>query len=136
MCSTDLWIGHVAISVSNMEETIQWYHEMLGLELTSKEYILPCSATVATMAMGTIVLEIFKHDEPIPLPECRKNPDLDAQTQGVKHFCLNTDHLELLIAALRAKGVEVIKGPVHIADSTLYYICDNSGNPIEIMQKG
>ena len=36
---------------------------------------------------------------------------------------------------LREKGVEIVVGPVRMGANTLYYIHDNSGNPIELMQR-
>ena len=129
------WVRHVAISVADLEETIAWYRDCLGFVLIGREYVPPVEAEVATMARDGVELEIFCHPGSSPMTEERKDPDRDPHTQGVKHFCLGTDHLEELVAGLREKGVEIVVGPVRMGSNTLYYIHDNSGNPIELMQR-
>lgn len=127
---------HAAISVGNLEESIAWYCDCLGFELVSQEYVPPVGATVATLRRGAVELEIFYHPGAAPMTEERMDPNRDPHTQGVKHFCLGTDRLEELVNQLRDKGVEIVVGPVKLGKNTLYYIHDNSGNPIELMQRG
>ena len=126
---------HAAISVADLEESVAWYRDCLGFELSGKEYIPPVDATVASMARDGVELEIFSHEGSAPMTEERMDPDRDPHTQGVKHFCLGTDRLEELVSQLREKGVEIVVGPVRMGANTLYYIHDNSGNPIELMQR-
>lgn len=134
MTGKNYWIHHAAISVANMEESIAWYHEAFGFELVSTEYVPPCRSTVATLSNGSFALEIFLHDETVPLSERRRNPDLDPMEQGTKHICFGTDDLEGMITELKEKGVKILVGPAKVGESTVYYISDNSGNPLELMQ--
>ncbi len=129
------WFRHAAISVADLEETVAWYQRCLGFELVGKEYVPPVGAVVATLARGGVELEVFCREGSAPMTEERKDPDLDPRTQGVKHFCLGTDRLEELVAHLREQGVEIVVGPVRMGPNTLYYIHDNNGNPIELMQR-
>lgn len=129
------WIRHVAISVADLEASVAWYRDCLGFELVGREYVPPVESEVATMARDGVELEIFCHPGSAPMTAERMDPDRDPHTQGVKHFCLGTDRLEELVAWLRSRGVEIVTGPVRMGDSTLYYIHDNSGNPIELMQR-
>ena len=133
MSERKYWIHHAAISVENIEESIEWYREKLGFELVSIEYIPPCRSNVATLSNGSFSLEIFLHDETVPLSESRKNPDLDPMEQGTKHICFGTDDIDGMITDLKAKGVEILVGPVDVGGHTVYYISDNSGNPLELM---
>lgn len=129
------FIRHVAISVANLEESINWYQRCLGFELLGQEYVPPVDAQVATMARDGIELEIFFHKGSAPMTPERMDPDRDPHTQGVKHFCLGTNRLEELITFLRSQQVEIVIGPVRLGRNTLYYIHDNSGNLIELMQR-
>ena len=127
-------LQHIAISVANLEESIAWYQEMFGFYTVSRVYVEPCHSQIATMENGCVGLELFLHDNTIPLSETRKNPDTDPMEQGVKHFCFATEDLCSLLNELVEKGVKVLVEPVSIGTHTVCYIQDNSGNPIELMQ--
>ena len=135
MSIPSFFVRHVAISVANLEESIDWYRRCLGFELVRQEYVPPVDAKVATMARDGVELEIFFHEGSTPMTAERTDPNRDPHTQGVKHFCLGTGQLEELVDFLRSQGVEIVVGPVRLGDNTLYYIHDNSGNLIELMQR-
>ena len=134
MEQTNCPLQHIAISVADLEESAAWYREMFGFEQISSEYVQPCHSQITTMTNGRIGLELFLHDDSIPLPDIRKNPDTDPKEQGIKHFCFATEDLQGLLAELTDKGVKVLVGPVPMGTHTVCYIQDNSGNPIELMQ--
>lgn len=127
-------LQHVAISVADLRESILWYQEMFGFEQISSEYVEPCRSWITTMTNGRIELELFQHDNSIPIPEIRKNPNTDPMEQGVKHFCFATDDLQGMLAELTVKGVKILVEPVAMGAHMVCYIQDNSGNPIELMQ--
>lgn len=135
MAIPSLFICHVAISVADLNASIDWYHRCLGFNLLGQEYVPPVDAMVATMERDGLELEIFCHEGSTPLTQERTDPNRDVHTQGVKHFCFGTDRLEELVTFLRSQRVEIVLGPVQLGGNTLYYIHDNSGNLIELMQR-
>ena len=135
MSIPSFYIRHVAISVQDADETIDWYSKCLGFEVVSRGYHPPTDSELIVMVRGGVELEIFCRKGSKSMTEERKNPDLDPGTQGVKHFCLGTDDLDGLMEHLSRFGVEIVVGPVMMGDVKLYYIHDNSGNPIELMQE-
>lgn len=134
MKKPNYWMQHVAISVADLDESIAWYREMFGFEPISEEYAPPCRSKIVTLSNGDFELELFLHDETQPLSDLRMDPDTDPMEQGVKHFCFGTDDIASLIDELTAKGVKILVGPVPMGSHTIYYIQDNSGNPLELMQ--
>lgn len=135
MAIPSFYIRHAAISVQNADESIDWYRKCLGFEVVSRGYHEPTMSDLTVMRRGNVELEIFCREGSKPMTELRKNPDLDPGEQGVKHFCLGTDDLDGLMAHLAQYNVEIVVGPVEMGNLKLYYIHDNSGNPIELMQE-
>lgn len=134
MCEKALWIQHVAISVRDINESVEWYRDMLGFQLGEIKMHGEINAVVATMELGNIKLEIFQHNDTIAIPEERRNPATDIQTQGTKHFCLGTNDLSGLIEKLKSKSIDIAIGPEYFDDSRFVYVRDNNGILIEIMQ--
>lgn len=135
MSIPEFFFSHAAISVADLDETIEWYRNCLGFELIRREYVPPVDAQAAVLARGSVELELFCCAGSAPITAERMDPDRDPHTQGVKHFCLGTGHLDELVDSLRAKGVKIVLGPVSFGGRTLYYIHDNNGNLIELMQQ-
>jgi methylmalonyl-CoA/ethylmalonyl-CoA epimerase len=127
---------HVGISVANIEESIAWYKEILGFEKRTLEYIEPLKCKVAFIKNGDFEIELFQHDETLALPEERRHPNTDIQTQGTKHICFENDNVTALAVNLRNKGVDVILGPITMENDTVIFIGDNNGTLIEFIQKG
>ena len=125
---------HFAISVADMEASINWYRDILGFEITGKEYAPNCGSNITIMSNGIIDVEIFLHDDTQPMSPERSDPDLDVKTQGLKHMCFAVEDLNETIEYFKSKGVKILVGPVDFASNKLIYITDNSGNLLEFMQ--
>lgn len=128
------WPKHFALSVADMDESIVWYEKILDFSLVSRMHLDACSSDVATLSNGTIEVELFKHDNTIAIPAERTNPDLDVQTQGMKHMAFGCDNLDEMMEHFKANGVEIVIGPVDLGTMRLCYIRDNTGNLLEFMQ--
>ena len=125
---------HYAISVQDLDASLAWYEEMFGFTEISRTYVDPAKAVCVTAGSDVFQIEIFRQDETIPMEDWRKDPDANVQHQGSQHICFEVDDLEGFIAELRAKGATILFGPVFMGDISLYYIADNNGIPIELMQ--
>ncbi len=126
---------HCGISVANMQESIDWYQNMLGFELVSRQQVEMLKCEVAFLKMGDFELELFCHRETIPLPADRREPNKDIQTQGIKHVCYAVENVAQLLEALRSKGADIVFGPLEMEGTLIGFIRDNTGNLIEFMQK-
>jgi catechol 2,3-dioxygenase-like lactoylglutathione lyase family enzyme len=127
---------HCVISVADMQESIDWYEKMLGLELLFREYIAPLESEVALLKMGDFGVKLFRHRNTIPSPLEKVEPQRDIQTQGLKHICYSVEDIFGIFNELSAKGAEIVSGPVPMPDGvTIGFIRDNSGNLIEMAQR-
>jgi len=124
---------HFAISVENISESVKWYEEMLGFEFSRNVAIPGLPFKIAFIKKGDFEIEIFQHDNTINLPDERKHPNTDNQTQGNKHMCFYSPDVEGLLNELKSKGVDVIIGPNRVEDTTMGFIRDNNGIIIEFI---
>ena len=128
--------AHCVISVADMQESIDWYIKMLGLELLFREYIEPLECEVAFLKMGDFGVKLFRHRNTIPSSAGKVDPSRDLQTQGLKHVCYEVDDIAAIFADLRAKGAEIVSGPIPMPDGAVIgFIRDNSGNLMEMVQR-
>ena len=127
-------IKHFAISVADMDETIGWYGKVLGFKPVSRTYLEGPHCEMATLSNGSLEIEVFRHDETIPIPPERTSPDTDPQVQGMKHVCFDCENLDEMIAHFKECGVDIAMGPIALGTSRLCYIRDNTGNLLEFMQ--
>lgn len=126
-------LHHCAISVPDMEQTLEWYTDMLGFSLLSRSEIPGEKAKVAHMQGPGFLLEIFEVEGAAPLPKERSHPNTDFRTHGMKHFSIGVKDARKLVEQLQAKGVEVAF--VAEVDNTYgAFIRDNAGNLIEVFQ--
>ena len=126
---------HCGISVADMQASVDWYTNMLGFKLKSRRKVDMLKCEVAFLGMGDFELELFCHQETIPLPPDRREPNKDIQTQGIKHVCYAVEDVSHLLDNLRKKGADIVFGPMEMEGTLVGFIRDNTGNLIEFMQK-
>ncbi len=126
---------HCGISVSNIQESIKWYRNMLDFELVSCKDMTELNSLVAFIRHGDFEIELFEHHNTIPLPIERVVPNSDIQIQGTKHICFQVDDIVLLFERLDKKGADIVMGPQSMENALMGFIHDNNGTLIEFIQK-
>ena len=104
---------HIGISVSNIEDAVAWFEDVLGFTLRDKSEFTPMGFRVAFLDNGGgFEVELFENKETKPPSEDRFHPDLDSKTQGTKHIAFEVDDLDAELAYFKTKGIEPVMGPV------------------------
>jgi methylmalonyl-CoA/ethylmalonyl-CoA epimerase len=128
---------HVALSVSNFEETIQWYQEKLGFKVGVRRKLPQLSTQQAFLELNGFSIEIFARQNSVrtQLPPATVPDDL--LVQGYKHIALVVDDLDAAAAEFKRRKIEFLWEPRVDKDLRLKlcFIKDNNGNLIEIVQK-
>jgi len=125
---------HAGISVGDIEESIRWYRDVLGFEPGSRVEIPHLNAEVVFIRNGEYEIELFRYENPKPLPQGRKYPDSDIQTIGMKHIAFRTYDYAAMMKHFKEQGVDIVLDTVMEGNPTCY-IRDNSGILIEIIEK-
>ncbi len=129
-------IHHVAISVSSMDSSIEWYRRHLGF---GDPAFHTSSDRQLDMALLSNVhgdhIELFAHAKPQELPSERCEVSSDIQQIGTKHVCLRVASLDKALQRLSNNGVEVAmdKDSAFIGGE-FAFVKDPDGNLIELIE--
>lgn len=97
-------IEHIGIAVSNLEESIKYYEEVLGLECYAVEEVTDQKVKTAFFMVGQTKLELLEataDDSPVAKFIDKKGP-------GVHHLAFAMDDVATALNDAEAKGVRLI----------------------------
>ena len=127
--------GHVGISVTDVEATIEWYTDKLDFVVDQRFSVH--EHTFAFLTHGDVKLEILGGATTNETPAIT---DIVASLNPARlhHFCIAVADLEATLDQLRSRDVNVIGEPFDVAviGQRVAFITDNSGNVIEITEPG
>ena len=126
---------HVGISVSNLENGIEWFEDVLGFRLREKTGFVPMGFRVAFLENGGgFEVELFENQETKPVPEERLHPDTDSKTQGTKHIAFEVEDLDKELAWFETKGIKPVMGPKKVFGLYVAFIYGPDNILIEFIQ--
>lgn len=97
-------VDHIGIAVQNLEETLQFYTETLGIELQGIETVEEQKVKVAFLPVGDTEIELLESTEPDgPIAKF-----IEKKGEGIQHIALRVDNIELAIEEMKAKGIKMI----------------------------
>lgn len=118
--------GHVALRVSDVERSLRFYRDQLGLEEAFRlERDGKLWLVYVKLPDGTFV-ELF--------PGYAGRFDLPEGSVGVAHFCLLLDDAAETARALRVRGVETDEVRKGRSGCLQFFVADPDGHRIELMQ--
>lgn len=101
-----LRVDHVGIAVNNLEETLKFYEDVLGLKCEGTEVVEDQKVKVAFLPVGDTELELLEstcEDGPIA-KFIAKNGDRG----GIQHVAVRVDDIEKAIEEVKEKGYKMI----------------------------
>jgi len=100
-------LNHIAITVKNLNESIDWYRDKFGFKLVSKHQYQ--DMYFALISLKKIKIELFCFNKTTkPLPDYRKKLMDDLIVIGTKHVCFEVDNLDLMVSKLHNQKVDII----------------------------
>ena len=97
-------INHIAIVVSDLDASLQAYHELLGLPIGDRKVMPEQQVEVAFLPAGDSQIELIT-----PITEDSGVAKyLARRGEGIHHICLEVDDVEAALAEMKAKGVQLI----------------------------
>jgi len=130
-------VDHIGIAVKNLDETIPYYTETLGLTLLKVEEVASESVRVAFVDAGNVKLELLE-----PMSEQSAIYSfIEKKGEGIHHIAFEVDGIEERMEELRTKGIRILSekpkvgaGGAQVAFlhpkssfGVLYELCDKSG---------
>lgn len=126
---------HTAISVSDLDKSVDWYQKMLGFEPMQKFERPDLGAKIAMMRLANYNLELFCFEDYKPLPEYRKKLSDDLHTLGTKHLAFGVEDIDHAFNILKNKGIKFETEPSLGASGHRYtFFKDLDGILIELFE--
>jgi methylmalonyl-CoA/ethylmalonyl-CoA epimerase len=110
-------INHVAIVVEDMQKSLTFWRDALGLELHGLRDVPAEMSQVAFLPLAGSEIELVQPtsvDSGIGKYLAKRGP-------GMHHVCLEVDDIDGMMAALKAKGVRLINAEPRTADDGKKY---------------
>ena len=99
-----LRIDHVAMVVEDLEATLAFWRDGLGLELTHIEDVPAEKSRVAFLPVGASEVELVNPTS----DDSGLKRYLEKRGPGMHHLCLEVDDIEGMLKRLKDKGVQLI----------------------------
>ena len=106
--------NHVGMSVSDLEEAVEWFDRVLGFKLDRRAEMAGCQ--IAFIKNDDFSIELFQHPEARPASSERSVPNEDIKTLGTKHVCFVVPDLDAMLGHFAANNVNVALGPLTAPD--------------------
>ena len=95
-------IDHIGIAVKNLDETVAFYRQVMGLEVSSTEVFN--GMKIAFLRIGNSELELLED----LTPEGAIARHVAKRGEGIQHIAYRVDNIEQALRDLRAKGITLI----------------------------
>jgi methylmalonyl-CoA epimerase len=97
-------VHHIAIAVHDLNVALEFYHDALGLDVTSRHEEPAEGVEIAFLQTGESLIELLS-------PLCPDNSIgrfLEKRGDGLHHICLAVSNLDDVILRLRAAGAQIL----------------------------
>jgi catechol 2,3-dioxygenase-like lactoylglutathione lyase family enzyme len=119
-------LDHIGLKVTDMDKSLHFYHDVLGLEVLHTSGPHANGGRSATLQAGNEKLDVFYRPDFVAA-------DKDKPV-GMDHVCLTVDgdSVERIVDYLREQSVEIMWGPVTRGGTTSVYVFDPDGIHVEL----
>lgn len=110
-------INHIAVAVNDIESSLTFWRNALGLELAELHDVPAEAAQIAFLPVGGTEVELVRPTT----DDSGLAKYLAKRGEGLHHLCLETDDIEAMLAQLKEKGIQLInESPRAGADGKKY----------------
>ncbi|MTI46504.1 methylmalonyl-CoA epimerase [Sporosalibacterium faouarense] len=97
-------VDHIGIAVKDLEETLKFYQEILGMDLQGTEIVEEQKVKVAFLPIGDTEVELLEStDKEGPIAKY-----VEKKGQGVQHIAYRVENIEKAIEEMKEKGIRMI----------------------------
>jgi methylmalonyl-CoA/ethylmalonyl-CoA epimerase len=97
-------IEHIGIAVSNLDEAISYYTNVLGLECYAVEEVKDQKVKTAFFKVGDTKIELLESTD----PEGPIGKFIEKKGQGVHHIAFAVEKVDEALTSVEQKGVQLI----------------------------
>lgn len=97
-------LDHIGIAVSDLDSTLGFYVDTLGLKCTHVEEVSDQKVKIAFIPAGDVNLELVQATD----PESAVARFIERKGEGIQHIALLVDDIEKELDNLKEKGIALI----------------------------
>ena len=97
-------IDHVGVAVKDLEATLMFYKETLGLEVTERIDQGEGHNRGAFVRVGQVDFELLENKD----PKSAIARHIEKRGEGIQHIALEVSHIDETIAEVKKKGVHFV----------------------------
>lgn len=120
-------INHVAIVVNDLESALEFWRDVLGLNLDHVEDVPSQASKVAFLPVGEGEVELVEPTN----PESGLAKYLEKRGEGMHHLCIEVEDIEQMLNQLKEKDVKLINEiPLELPGRRMAFIHPKSTNGV------
>ncbi len=97
-------VDHIGVAVSNLEEALKFYQEVMGLNLQGIEVVEEQKVKVAFLPIGDTEIELLEStDKEGPIAKY-----IEKKGEGIQHIAYRVEDIEEALEEMRSKGIRLI----------------------------
>jgi catechol 2,3-dioxygenase-like lactoylglutathione lyase family enzyme len=127
---------HACIAVGNLEESINWYRDVLGFQVLQRRDFPELSARVVFLESNGVEIELVESQDftSFQRPDPPKNHVL---TQGISQLSFRVNNIEEVFERVKKRSISVA---LELVDAEplkfkAFFIRDREGNLIEFVER-
>ena len=97
-------VDHIGIAVKNLDETVSFYEDVLGIRRESVEEVEEQKVKVAFFPCGDSEIELLESTTPDG-PIARF---IEKNGEGIQHIAIRVDNIDEALAELKERGIRLI----------------------------
>jgi len=97
-------IEHIGIAVSNLQEAIRYYEEVLGLECYAIEEVADQKVRTAFFKIGDTKIELLESTD----PDGPIGKFIEKKGPGIHHIAFAVDNVDIALQEAESKGIQLI----------------------------
>lgn len=114
----------ITLHVNNMEESLKFYHELLGVEISER----------FNAGEDTEIVMLGEPDKPKVELICDKNDKIEIESNGIS-VGFEVDSLDKAMEYVKDNGISIKRGPISPNETTsFFFIEDPNGIEIQLVE--
>ena len=97
-------LDHIGVAVKDLDKAVEFYRDMLGLELIEKEEVPEEKVRIAVLKVGDVFIELLEgmtEDSAI-------TKFINKRGEGIHHIALRVENVDEVSRKLKEKGIPLI----------------------------
>jgi methylmalonyl-CoA/ethylmalonyl-CoA epimerase len=97
-------VDHIGIAVKDLDETLKFYEDVLGIKAQGNEVIEEQKVRVAFLPIGDTEIELLEStEENGPVSKF-----IEKKGEGIQHIAYKVDDIDKAIEEMKSKGIRMI----------------------------